>query len=184
MRGSHGPREVRGLHSTPSWRQIRKNEYNGVKMADEERNEEEEQARSRPRVVDKRISSRSAAQEPADDPIEREPAPSRPPEPAAVPSAAEPAPSTSTEASSGPEDPIWTPEQEAEAQRMVEQISQVSSRDWVADAAIRLANVAGVKLDRGDRVEAQLAIDALAGLVNAVGDDLGEAQAPLRQMLA
>ena len=54
----------------------------------------------------------------------------------------------------------------------------------MADAAIRLANVAGVKLDRGDRTEAQLAIDALAGLMNSVGGDLGEAEAPLRQMLA
>ena len=153
-------------------------------MADEERNEEEEQARPRPRVVDKRISSRSAAQAPANDDVNRQPPPSSPPEPGAAPPAAGSVPSPATEAAAGPEDPIWTPEQEAEAQRMVEQISQVSSRDWVADAAIRLANVAGVKLDGGDRVEAQLAIDALAGLVNAVGDDLGEAQAPLRQMLA
>ena len=153
-------------------------------MADEERGEEEEQARSRPRVVDKRISSRSAARAPADDPVDREPAQSSPPESVAAPPTAEPAPSPATEAATEPEAPIWTPEQEAEAQRMVEQISQVSSRDWVADAAIRLANVAGVKLDGGDRVEAQLAIDALAGLVNSVGDDLGEAQAPLRQMLA
>ena len=153
-------------------------------MADEERGEEEEQARPRPRVVDKRISSRSAARAPADDPVDREPAQSSPPESVAAPPTAEPAPSPATEAATEPEAPIWTPEQEAEAQRMVEQISQVSSRDWVADAAIRLANVAGVKLDGGDRVEAQLAIDALAGLVNSVGDDLGEAQPPLRQMLA
>ncbi|MDQ5815934.1 MAG: hypothetical protein M3516_06550 [Actinomycetota bacterium] len=153
-------------------------------MADEERNEEEEQARPRPRVVDKRISSRSAATAPTNDPVDREPAPPSPPEPDSAPPAAGSVPSTAAEAATGPEEPIWTPEQEAEAERMVEQISQVSSRDWVADAAIRLANVAGVKLDGGDRVEAQLAIDALAGLVNAVGDDLGEAQAPLRQMLA
>lgn len=157
-------------------------------MADEERNEEEELARPRPRVVDKRISSRSAAQAPADGPGDREADPAQAPEPAAPPPDADPAPSptpsATPEAATGPDEPIWTPEQEAEAQRMVEQISQVSSRDWVADAAIRLANIAGVKLDRGDRVEAQLAIDALAGLVNAVGDDLGEARAPLRQMLA
>ena len=95
-----------------------------------------------------------------------------------------PDPATAPGAEGDPAEPIWTPEQEAEAQRMVEQISKVSSRDWVADAAIRLANVAGVKLDGGDPAEAQLAIDALAGLLGSVGQHLGEAEAPLRQMLA
>lgn len=155
-------------------------------MADEER--DEDQARPRPRVVDRRISSRppgdrASRAEPAPDP-----APAPTPEVSAVPPQAEATPTPEVGAAPGtagdPAEPIWTPEQEAEAQRMVEQISKVSSRDWIADAAIRLANVAGVKLDGGDPAEAQLAIDALAGLLSSVGQHLGEAEAPLRQMLA
>ena len=151
-------------------------------MADEER--DEDQARPGPRVVDRRISSRPPGDRaPRVDP-DPDPAPIPAPEDASPPQA-EAAPPPEVEAASAgePAEPIWTPEQEAEAQRMVEQISKVSSRDWVADAAIRLANVAGVKLDGGDPAEAQLAIDALAGLLNSVGQHLGEAEAPLRQML-
>ena len=166
-----------------------RNEYNGVQMADEER--DEDQARPRPRVVDRRISSRPPGDRaPRAEPTPADPAPD--PAPAPTPEAvapppqveATPAPEVEAAPAGEPAEPLWTPEQEAEAQRMVEQISKVSSRDWVADAAIRLANVAGVKLDGGDPAEAQLAIDALAGLLNSVGQHLGEAEAPLRQMLA
>jgi hypothetical protein len=79
---------------------------------------------------------------------------------------------------------LWTPEQEAEAMRVVEEIARVPAADWIADSAVRLANVAGVKLDRGELAEAQLAIDALAALLTQVGTRLGEAEAPLRQTLA
>ena len=153
-------------------------------MADEER--DEDQARPRPRVVDRRISSRPPSDRaPRVDPAP-DPGPTVTPEAVAPPPQAEatPAPEGEGVPEGEPAEPLWTPEQEAEAQRMVEQISKVSSRDWVADAAIRLANVAGVKLDGGDPAEAQLAIDALAGLLNSVGQHLGEAEAPLRQMLA
>ena len=153
-------------------------------MADEERDEDE--ARPRPRVVDRRISSRPPGDRaPRVDPAP-DPAPAIPPEADAPPPQAEATPPPEADAAPAgePTEPLWTPEQEAEAQRMVEQISKVASRDWVADAAIRLANVAGVKLDGGDPAEAQLAIDALAGLLNSVGQHLGEAETPLRQMLA
>lgn len=175
---------MRGLTNHPFLATASRNEYNGVQMADEER--DEDQARPRPRVVDRRISSRPPGDRaPRVDPVP-DPAPTPTSEAAAPPPQAEATPAPGAEATPGgePAEPIWTPEQEAEAQRMVEQISKVSSRDWVADAAIRLANVAGVKLDGGDPGEAQLAIDALAGLVNSVGQHLGEAEAPLRQMLA
>ena len=175
---------MRGLTNHPFLATASRNEYNGVKMADEERNEDE--ARPRPRVVDRRISSRSTGDRAAQvDPVP-DPAPTPPPEAAEPSPQAESTPAPEAEAGTAgePTEPLWTPEQEAEAQRMVEQISKVASRDWVADAAIRLANVAGVKLDGGDPAEAQLAIDALAGLLNSVGQHLGEAEAPLRQMLA
>jgi hypothetical protein len=79
---------------------------------------------------------------------------------------------------------LWTPEQEAEAQRAIEEILRVPSADWVADSAIRLAQIAGVKLDQGDPADAQLAIDALAALVQSAGSRLGRAEAPLKQSLA
>jgi hypothetical protein len=142
---------------------------------DEHRNDEERGPARRPRVIDKRVSARTeAAAEP------------RPPEPE-VPAPPVPPP-TREETPTPPEPPpgedLWTPEQEAEARRMVEEIARVPAADWVADSAVRLANVAGVKLDRGDLTEAQLAIDALAALVGRVGARLGEADAPLRQTLA
>ena len=67
---------------------------------------------------------------------------------------------------------------------MIEEISRVPARDWIAESAIKLVNVAGVKMDGGSFGEAQLAIDALAALVNATGARLGEAENPLRQTLA
>ena len=175
---------MRGLTNHPFLATASRNEYNGVQMADEERDEDE--ARPRPRVVDRRISSRSTGDRAPRVDAVPDPAPTPRPEAAAASPQAEstPAPEADAAPAGEPAEPLWTPEQEAEAQRMVEQISKVASRDWVADAAIRLANVAGVKLDGGDPAEAQLAIDALAGLLNSVGQHLGEAEAPLRQMLA
>jgi hypothetical protein len=150
---------------------------------DEQSNDaEEEREVRRPRVVDKRVSARtetpSSPRAPEAPPAEPSAPPSAP-SPSPPPQPADPAP---PEAAADPD--LWTPEQEAEAMRVVEEIARVPAGDWIADSAIRLANVAGVKLDRGSLGEAQLAIDALAGLIEQVGGRLGEAEAPLRQTLA
>ncbi len=142
-------------------------------MSDDQ--EEQQAERPRPKVVDKRISARAA-----------EPAPSGAPDATAdvtvgtVPS---------DEPAAGPEPPrpderVWTPEEEAEARRMAEEIARTPSIEWVINTAATLANVAGTKLDLGAAADAQLAIDALAGLVNAVGPRLQGAEQILRQTLA
>lgn len=148
--------------------------------------DEEQSERRRPKVVDKRISARSA--EPASPPagataevtigsVPETPAPSGSSEP-------EPAP-----AGGGAEAPprgerVWTPEEEAEARRVAQEIAQTPSIEWVVNTAATLANVAGAKLDLGAAADAQLAIDALAGIVNSVGPRLQGAEKPLRQLLA
>ena len=58
------------------------------------------------------------------------------------------------------------------------------ARDWVLNVAITLANVAGTKLQDGQLEDAQIAIDALDGMVTAAEDHLGEAKAVLRQTLS
>jgi hypothetical protein len=148
---------------------------------DEDRSDEERGPARRPRVIDKRVSARPEA--PAQP---RETAP-EPPASAPPPATAPPAPAAEQGApqpETKPEEDLWTPEQEAEARRVVEEIARVPAADWIADSAVRLANVAGVKLDRGELADAQLAIDGLAALVAQVGARLGEAEAPLRQTLA
>ncbi|HEV2754839.1 MAG TPA: hypothetical protein VG318_03550 [Actinomycetota bacterium] len=147
--------------------------------------EEQQNERPRPKVVDKRISARSAegaaerasAAAPTAEvtvgSVPETPAePSGPPEPEA-----EAAPR-------GPGERVWTPEEEAEARRVAQEIAQTPSIEWVVNTAATLANVAGTKLDLGAAADAQLAIDALAGLVNAVGPRLQGAEMPLRQLLA
>lgn len=149
-------------------------------MSDQER-PEEEQERPRPRVVDKRISARSSAEAEG----ERREAPGhvpRDPEP-------EPTPTPPPEAGEGQgpqagEGQVWTPEQEEEARRMAEEIARTSSLDWVVNAAVTLANVAGTKLQMGSVEDARLAIDSLAGIVEKAGPGLRDAEAPLRQTLA
>jgi hypothetical protein len=79
---------------------------------------------------------------------------------------------------------VWTPEQEAEAKRIVEEIVRTPSLDWVVHSAVNLANVAGTKIETGAVEDAALAIDALAALVNGLQGKLGEAETPLRQTLA
>lgn len=161
--------------------------------------EEEPRERPRPRVVDKRVSARSPGEQPAS---ETPPAGSPAPE-AGAPSddrlsgagsgSAEPearavgqeAPSPGGQsASAGAAEPVWTPEQEAEARRIAEEITRVHGRDWVVSMAMNLANVAGVKIEAGTLDEASLAIDALAGIVNQTAARLGDAEAPLRQLLS
>jgi hypothetical protein len=83
-----------------------------------------------------------------------------------------------------PGERVWTPEQEAEAARMAQEIADTPSFEWVVNTAVTLANVAATKLELGSGGDAQLAIDALAGLLNSVGSRLQQAESPLRQTLA
>lgn len=129
--------------------------------------------RRRPRVVDRRVSARRGDEAPPAAP--ETPPPAAPPQPEAT-ATPEPPP--------GAEQPMWTPEQEEEARRMAEEIARVPARDWVVSAAMNLVNVATVKLDAGTPAEAQLAIDALAGLLDRVGDGLGDVARTFRQLLA
>jgi hypothetical protein len=152
----------------------------------------------RPRVVDKRVSSRTeSTPDPGPSPeIRAEPEiPAEPAEPAEPPEQPEPAtagppPSSDEEApvpQSGPTqaDPgVWTPEREAEAQTIAQELSQVPALDWVANAAVTLANVAAAKIQMGQAPDAQLAIDALGALLDGLGSRFGEAEQPLKQTLA
>ena len=79
---------------------------------------------------------------------------------------------------------MWTPQQEAQARKMAEEVAQVPSLDWVINVAVSLANAAGVKLNSRQLEDARLAIDALAGLMGSVGSRLEDAETPLRQTLA
>jgi hypothetical protein len=67
---------------------------------------------------------------------------------------------------------------------MAEEIARTPSLDWVVQTAVTLANVAGTKIQLGAVADAQLAIDALAGLIDSAGTRLQDAEAPLRQTLA
>lgn len=153
-------------------------------MDDPRRDEEQEQGeRPRPKVVDKRISSRPAGGAPSEKTAEvtvgSVPETAEPEAP--TPAAPEPEPAS-------PEGPpggrVWTPEEEAEARRVAEEIARTPSIEWVINTAATLGNVAGTKLDLGNVADAQLAIDALAGIVNAVGPRLQGAEQPVRQLLA
>jgi uncharacterized protein HemX len=79
---------------------------------------------------------------------------------------------------------MWTPKQEAEMQRVTQEIAQRPSLEWVVNTALTLVNVAGTKLELGQAPDAQLAIDALAGILQSAGSRLGSAEQPLRQALA
>lgn len=151
-------------------------------MEDTERDEQE---RPRPRVVDKRVTARPASEPspPRDIP---EPAPERA---ADSPQQPEPPPhvpphdQTAPAPESGGRTPVWTPDQEEDARRMVEEIKRVPSADWVLSSVMTLVNVASVKLESGDYEGAQLAIDALSGIVDAVGGRLADNEGPLRQVV-
>lgn len=146
---------------------------------EDHRDEREESERPRPKVVDKRISARPAD---APRPPRREEATAE----VTVGSVPEtPQPETSREEPpGGPGERVWTPEQEAEARRVAEEVARTPSVEWVVNTAATLANVAGAKLDLGAVADAQLAIDALAGIVNSVGPRLQGAERPIRQLLA
>jgi hypothetical protein len=136
----------------------------------------------RPRVVDKRVAHGGASAAPASPPpTPAAPPPATPPEPAPAPAPSEPAPET---AFTGPDGQVWTPEQEAEARKMAQEIADTPAIEWVVNSAVSLANIAATKLDLGHPADAGLAIDALAGILKEVGHKLGNVEQPLRQTLA
>ena len=83
-----------------------------------------------------------------------------------------------------PEGQVWTPEQEAEARQIAQEIAETPSLEWVVNSAVSLANIAATKLDLGQPADAGLAIDALNGILKEVGSKLGNVEQPLRQTLA
>ena len=145
--------------------------------------ERDEQERQRPRVVDKRVAS-GGHQPP--------PKPAPPPEPppqATPPPHQAPQNEAAAPPSAGPEldesgQPIWTPEEEAQAMQMAQEIAERPGIDWVVNTAVTLANVAATKLQVGDPADAQLCIDALAGILSSTPGRLQDAEAPLKQTLA
>ena len=137
---------------------------------DEERADEE---RQRPKVVDKRVSSGGHQPSRPAAPPQPPPAPEQPPSSSPPPSQA-----------SAAEEPIWTPEEEAAARQMAQEIAERPGLDWVVNSAVSLANIAATKLQIGDPADAQICIDALAGLLNGLTGRLQDAEQPLRQTLA
>ena len=67
---------------------------------------------------------------------------------------------------------------------MAQEIAERPGIDWVVNTAVTLANVAATKLQVGDPADAQLCIDALAGILNSTPGRLQDAEAPLKQTLA
>jgi hypothetical protein len=177
---------------------------------DEDREQDEERESRRPRVVDKRVSARGASQPPptqvppgteppgeAETDTVREPIVTPPPTPESPPPEPPPAPEpppkppAAADTSAAEEhrvppggERVWTPEQEAEAQRAAEEMAKVPSREWVLNVAVTLANVGGIKLQDGQLEDAQLAIDAFAGMIDKIESQMGDAAPVLRQTLA
>jgi hypothetical protein len=149
--------------------------------------------RPRPKVVDRRVSSRDATSDgsgthetsprDAGDPA-TPPGPEEPPIPPSGSGAATEEPAEPRPAGVDPAQEVWTPEAEAEARAIAEEIVRRPSADWVVNSAVSLANIAATKLEMGDPADAQLCIDALAGILKETGAKLGEVEQPLRQTLA
>lgn len=146
---------------------------------------EEQREPSRPRVVDKRVahggSGSAAKPPPTPEAPAADPAPAPEPSPSPAPQAP---PATQEERSFAPEGQVWTPEQEAEARQIAQEIAETPSLEWVVNSAVSLANIAATKLDLGQPQDAGLAIDALNGILKEVGPKLGNVEQPLRQTLA
>jgi hypothetical protein len=145
-----------------------------------ERPENEEQERPRPRVVDKRVGARAPAEPPSAPAQERTPIEAPPPAPEAEPSLRVDEPANVPP--SGPE--VWTPEQEEQARRVAEELARAPTKDLVVSFAMNFVEVASVKLETGDLAGAQMAIDAFDGIVKGVGARLGDAEGPMRSVLA
>jgi hypothetical protein len=156
-------------------------------MSDEEQDREEQGPR-RPRVIDRRISARTASETSTGGAQPEAPTPPAPAPPPFEPAPSDPGPAEAAQADRAqpgqPAERVWTPEQEAEAQRIAREIVETPSLEWVVNAAVTLANVAATKLEMGAAADAQLAIDTLAGILSAVGSRLQQAESPLRQTLA
>jgi hypothetical protein len=153
--------------------------------------EEQEQQRPRPRVVDKRVSARRAEpaveapppKVPEPEPVQTEPVQTEPVQ--TEPVQTEPVPREVAQTEPPPAgDDVWTPEREEQARRLAEELARAPARDIVITMAMNFVEVASVKIDAGDLPGAQLAIDAFEGVVKALGSRLGDAEGPLRQMLA
>jgi hypothetical protein len=160
----------------------------------------EESERPRPRVVDKRVSARPetagetaserresrAATAPPDQAPERLQDPSRAAEPAPAVAAPPPTPPPQPPPaeSAGGTGQVWTPEQEEQARRIAEELARVPARDLIVTFAMNFVEVASVKLESGDLAGAQLAIDAFEGVLKGLGGNLGEAESPMRTVLA
>lgn len=92
----------------------------------------------------------------------------------------------------GPDLDHLSPEERAKAEEMIAQMAEVQRQIVAAPAAQVVANhIAGfyelamlhLAQERPKFEEAQLAIDAMAGVIDAVGDRLGENGPALRQAL-
>jgi hypothetical protein len=144
--------------------------------------DEQEVERPRPRVVDKRVSARPAGSEP----VAKEPPPREPitPEPPPSPTESPEATPGVEEAPPGPGEGVWTPQQEEQARRLAEELARAPGRDLVVTMTMNFVEVASVKIEAGDLEGAQLAIDALDAIVKAIGTRLGDAEAPLKSVLA
>ena len=68
--------------------------------------------------------------------------------------------------------------------QMAQEIAERPGLDWVVNTAVTLANVAATKLQVGDPADAQICIDALAGILSSTTGQLQDAEAPLKQTLA
>jgi hypothetical protein len=135
--------------------------------------DEEGVERPRPRVVDKRVSARPPGSEP---PPQRKPAPETP--------RPEPEPATQAPPATPAGEPVWTPEQEEQARRLAEELARAPGRDLVVTMTMNFVEAASVKIEAGDLEGAQLAIDAFDAILKALGPRLGEAEAPLKSVLA
>lgn len=149
---------------------------------------EEQREPSRPRVVDKRVAHGGSGSAAKPAPAPEQPA-AQQPEPAGQGSSGQqPPPSQppppAERRSMAPEGQVWTPEQEAEARQIAQEIAETPSLEWVVNSAVSLANIAATKLDLGQPADAGLAIDALNGILKEVGPKLGNVEQPLRQTLA
>jgi hypothetical protein len=156
-------------------------------LMDQSDDREEQSERPRPRVVDKRVSAGGTASKPRETkhPPKETDEPSRPTSAGDAASDIGPEPEEPDPAPpSAPTDRPWTPEQEAEARRISEEIARTPAIEWVVNSAVTMANVAATKLDGRNLAEAQLAIDALASMINGLGDRLGNVEQPLRQTLS
>jgi hypothetical protein len=152
---------------------------------DGERPDNEEQERPRPRVVDKRVGARPPGEATPSRP-EKERTETPPPiEAPPTEATREPPSQVADEPAAQTSDPgVWTPEQEEQARRVAEELARVPSKDLVVSFAMNFVEVASVKLETGDLAGAQMAIDAFDGIVKGVGARLGDAEGPMRSVLA